>query len=130
MNRPPLRWGLTRVAFACQDLADIDGRPAISSRRVPRRDLTGGALFWIIRHTLVARQSILGVDEQRDADGAMAIFRLAPLVVPVMPRPCRSHQGWRYLGEGDWPADLGRAGGEPHLPPALVADLGALSLLD
>lgn len=138
MSDLPPRWGLTRVAFGCASLADIEDRiatlrlngadhMAISSRRVPRRDLGGGAIFWIIRHTLVARQAIQGVDERMDADGALAIFRLAPRVAPIVPRPCRAHQGWRYLAAADWPADLD--GEASPLPPALVSELGALSLL-
>ena len=76
------RLGLTRVAFACREIDDIARRQQafthgsgddlnvlLTSRRVPRRDLAGGSLFWILRHTLVARQPILGVDEVAGPDG-------------------------------------------------------------
>ncbi|MGQ5701960.1 DUF1489 family protein [Sandaracinobacteroides sp. A072] len=133
------RTGLTRVAFGCSAMEDIARRQALfthegpdgpyvrlTSRRIPRRDLSGGSIFWIIRHTLVARQPILGVEEETDADGAFAIIRLARGPIPVVPRACRAHQGWRYLSEADWPED--RAAGD-SLPPHLAAELAGLSLL-
>ncbi|MFN7177634.1 MAG: DUF1489 family protein, partial [Thermaurantiacus sp.] len=74
---------LSRVAFGSRSLEDIarfrdmfavtmvDGRRAgrITSRRTPRRadELQGGSLYWIIAHTLVARQTILGVEPLNDA---------------------------------------------------------------
>jgi hypothetical protein len=130
------RLGLTRVAFACQSPGDIlehqarflsgegEGRHMpLTSRRVPRRDLSGGALFWIIRHQLVARQDILGVDDLSGPEGPLARLRLAPAPVLVEPRHCRAHQGWRYLAEADWPPLAGE--GEP-LPPAVQAALALL----
>jgi len=59
-------------------------------------------------------------------DGDRPVFHLDPAVVPVEARPHRAHQGWRYLAEADWPADL-RAD-EDALPPALAAALGRLGL--
>jgi hypothetical protein len=133
------RLGLTRVAFACQSLADIPARQArftygegadthvlLTSARIPRRDLSGGSLFWILKHTLVARQAILSVAETPGPDGQIALIRLSPDVVPVLPRHCRAHQGWRYLAEPDWPAD--QTGDEP-LPQDLAAELAGLALL-
>lgn len=132
------RLGLTRVAFACQSPDQIIERQArflrddgaglhmpLTSRRVPRRDLTGGALFWIIRHQLVARQDILGVDDLSGPEGPLARIRLAPAPALVEPRHCRAHQGWRYIEEADWPALLGE--GEP-LPPEVKAALAELAL--
>lgn len=135
-------WGLTRVAFGCDSLDDINERMAIfaagsgaarhgriSSRRVPRRDLSGGRIFWIIRHMLVARQSILGVDAASDDAGPIAIIRLGLDVVPVRPRPYRSHQGWRYMAHADWPADMDIPASGDALPPAMEAELMALKLV-
>ena len=131
--------GLTRVAFACRSLADIPLRQArftfgegeaahvlLSSARIPRRDLSGGSLFWILKHTLVARQAILSVEEAPGPEGTIALIRLSPTLVPVVPRHCRAHQGWRYLAEPDWPAD--QTGSEP-LPQDLAAELAGLSLI-
>lgn len=133
------RLGLTRVAFACTAADQIIERQArflrddgtglhmpLTSRRVPRRDLTGGALFWIIRHQLVARQDILGVDDLSGPEGPLARIRLAPAPVAVEPRHCRAHQGWRYLNEADWPPP---AGDGEALPPDMQAALAELALL-
>lgn len=140
MNRDdPGRLGLTRVAFACQEIDDIARRQAaftlgdgasrhvlLTSRRIPRRNLAGGSLFWILKHTLVARQPILAVDEIGGAEGPIAAILLSPGIVRVAPRHYRAHQGWRYLNEADWPDDTGA--GEP-LPPDLAAELAGLSLI-
>ena len=133
------RLGLTRVAFACHEIDDIARRQAgftlgegasrhvlLTSRRIPRRDLSGGRLFWILKHRLVARQAILGVDEIAGEVGQIAAIRLAPDIIRVEPRHYRAHQGWRYLPEENWPADSGP--GEP-LPPGLAAELAGLSLI-
>jgi len=133
------RLGLTRVAFACQEVDDIARRQAgftsgegaarnvlLTSRRIPRRDLSGGSLFWILKHSLVARQAILAVDEIAGAEGPIAAIMLAPDILQVTPRHYRAHQGWRYLAEADWPADAGE--GEP-LPPNLATELAGLSLI-
>jgi hypothetical protein len=138
-SEPGTRLGLTRVAFACQALADISRRQQLfthgdgpdthvllTSARIPRRDLSGGALFWILKHTLVARQVILSVAEAPGPDGQIALIRLSPDILPVVPRHCRAHQGWRYLAEPDWPAD--QTGEEP-LPQDLAAVLAGLALL-
>ena len=133
------RLGLTRVAYACQSFEDLLARQAlftvgdgdaayvrITSARTPRRDLSGGSLFWILKHSLIARQPILGVEEAVGAEGLRAVISLKPGPIPVMPTHLRAHQGWRYLAEEFWPADM--AGGEP-LPMELAAELAGLSLL-
>jgi hypothetical protein len=134
--------GLTRVAFACASLEDIARRQAgftrgqgaqahvrLTSARIPRRDLTGGSLFWILKHSLVARQPILAVEElpgERPNRPAGAAILLGPGPIALVPRHFRAHQGWRYLAQADWPADI--AGGEA-LPPELAAELAGLALL-
>lgn len=136
------RFGLTRVAFACSSLEDIARRQAgltqgqgasahvrLTSARVPRRDLTGGSLFWILKHSLVARQPILAIQElDAGAPGHRpgAAILLAPGPIALHPRHHRAHQGWRYLAEADWPADIA---GTAALPPELAAELAGLALL-
>ncbi len=133
------RLGLTRVAYGCQSLAEIiareprlmEGRGAdryvcLTSARVPRRDLTGGSIFWIIRHMLVARQPILRAVEIPGAERPRAEIHLLPGPIPVVPRVQRSHQGWRYLAEEYWPADLDA---DEPLPLELAEKLADLSLL-
>lgn len=129
---------LTRVAFGCRTLDDIaaardrfalilqDGRRVarIGSRRTPRRDLEGGSIYWIIAHTLVARQEILGIAPLPDVEGCE--IRLSLDLVPVEPVPFRAHQGWRYLAPDRAPADL--VPGEQALPPSLRRELATLGL--
>ena len=132
--------GLTRVAYACQSVDDLIDRQALftvgsgadahirlTSARVPRRDLGGGSVFWILKHTLIARQPILSVAEEAGADGPTAVIRLRPGLIPVVPRHYRAHQGWRYLTEDLWPADQPQ-GGTP-IPPDLATELAGLALL-
>lgn len=133
--------GLTRVAYGCASAGQIpgrqrrwlttlaDGSPAmpLSTARGPKRaeELIGGSLFWIIKHTLVARQVILGID----ASGSRAIIHLDPTVVPVAATARRSHQGWRYLEPADAPPDLEDGDDRADLPPRLAAKLAALNLI-
>lgn len=141
MSAAGRRLGLTRVAYGCQSLDDIiarepsllEGDPAtphvcLNSARIPRRDLTGGSIFWIVRHMLIARQPILRVVEIPVEGRTTAEIHLQPGPIPVVPRVQRSHQGWRYLPEELWPADSD--GGESEaLPPELAAKLAELSLI-
>lgn len=132
---------LTRVAFACASVDDIptrqapftqllnDGRRVVqlTSARVPRRDVAGGSLYWIIRHHLVARQAIVSVEEVRVEGKGIAVILLDAGLVHVAPMHHRAHQGWRYLADGLAPADLPT--GTQGLPPELAASLAELSLI-
>ena len=125
---------MTRVAVGCSDYPALQARIAnyatsgeirFATRFRPKRadELVGGKLHFIVKHTLVARVEILRFDDR--SDGRIDIVCAAKLVL-VPPRPKRAHQGWRYLAEEFWPADM--AGGEP-LPMELAAELAGLSLL-
>lgn len=140
MDAPATRLGLTRVAYACQSLEDLiarqrlftigegdDAYVRITSARTPRRDLFGGSLFWILKHTLIARQPILGVEETVGPDGAVAVIRLKPGPILVHPQHQRAHQGWRYLAEEHWPKD--QPEGSEAFPPDLATELAGLALL-
>ena len=130
--------GLTRVAYGCKSLAEIlareprltehgqGGQPIVvlHTARAPRRDLAGGSLFWIVQHQLVARQPIAGIRE--GTAGGQAEIHLRPGPIAVQPKHLPSHQGWRYLPEELWPADL--QAGETALPPELAARLSGLFL--
>jgi hypothetical protein len=50
-------------------------------------------------------------------------------LVPVVARPRRPFQGWRYLEDKDAPADLAQSKGAKGLPEALRRELAALGLL-
>ncbi len=128
---------LTKVAVACETLSVLaernarrtaEGAVTITTRFRPRRaaEAVGGSLFWIIKHRLVARQTILGFDE--DETARRCLIRLSPDLVLVRARPKRAHQGWRYLEEDDRPADMAGSAAAA-LPPGLIQELTELALL-
>lgn len=131
---------LTKVAVGCPDtetLARLQrerwGDDACSlTRFMPKRadELIGGSLFWIIRHRLVARQTIVSLAMVTTEWGPKCRIGLAPGPVPIMPVPCRAHQGWRYLEAGDAPADGDAAmAATAALPVGLVRELQSLWLI-
>jgi len=137
MGSMPLN--ITKVAVGCPD-ADalerrltgraVEGETYVTTRYRPTRhaELIGGSLFWIVKHQLIARSTILRFEED---ERGHCLIRLADPIVPVRVRPKRAHQGWRYLAESDAPADLG--GGETDdlaaLPVGLVRELASLYLI-
>ena len=102
---------LTKIAYGAKSYADIEAwfanrpRMSVNTRYRPTRweECIGGSLFWIHEHNLVARSPITGFEEQ---DNGRWFITLEPRLIPVLPRPKRAHQGWRYL-KGDPPRDLG-----------------------
>ncbi len=132
---------LTKVAVGCASVddlaalhaarADATGEAFALTRYMPTRaaELTGGSLFWIIRHTLVARQAITGLAMVETEWGTKCRIALASVPTRVRATPRRAHQGWRYLSAGDAPPDA--AGGNPldALPPAMLRELAALWLV-
>ncbi|QNE31978.1 DUF1489 family protein [Sphingomonas sp. NBWT7] len=134
---PPLH--ITKVAFgnpSVDHLAErlkqraAEGPLFLTTRFLPKRheEIAGvGSLFWIIKHQLVARSSILSFGE---ADGGRVAIHIDPELRLVAARPKRAHQGWRYLEAADAPADLGGDGtGMAELPPALIGKLAELGLV-
>ena len=107
-----------------------NGTVPLVTRFMPKRaeELVGGSVFWIVKHRLTARQTILGL-EVRPAD-RKTVIRLSPEVVPVRACPKRAHQGWRYLEAADAPPDFGGdEDGLEALPADLMGKLVALALL-
>lgn len=128
---------LTKVAFACRDLASLQERVArrsigdevrIATRMRPKRadEVVGGNLYWIVRHTIIAGLEILRFEDR--ADGRIDIVCSAELVT-VAPTPRRAHQGWRYLEEADAPRTDDDGSGLGALPPRLYGRLAALALV-
>ena len=129
---------LSKVAVGCasfdtlrrrQEARLTDGHAPIVTRFMPKRagELVGGSIYWIIKHRLCARQTILGFGEGEDR---RTIIRLDPDLVPVKAVPKRAHQGWRYLAAEDAPLDFdGDDEGLARLPPALAIKLAALALI-
>ena len=130
---------ITKVAYGCSSLNDLTervearvratGGMLMTTRYIPKRaaEIMGqGSLYWIIKHQLVARASILAFAEA--PEGRWDIV-LEPRVIPVRPIARRAHQGWRYLEAADAPADLGGELTGDELPAALISELAELSLI-
>jgi hypothetical protein len=105
-----------------------------TTRMVPRRiDLAapGGSLYWVIKGQVSARQILKEIRPFTDDQGiGRCHLVLEPQVIPVVPRPCRPFQGWRYLEDKDAPADLGLYdGGTAELPEDMRRELVSLGLM-
>jgi hypothetical protein len=133
------RLNISKVAVGCASLEALqrrqkmrlaDGVVPIVTRFRPKRadELIGGSIFWIVKHRLAARQTILGFAEREE--DRKTVIRLDPELVPVKARPKRAHQGWRYLAAEDAPQDFdGEDEGVAALPPDLAVKLAALALI-
>jgi hypothetical protein len=100
---------------------------------VPKRGaelLDGGSLYWVIRGQVAARQELRDIETFTDAEGiGRCRLWMAPEVVPVLPRPFRPFQGWRYLAPKDAPPDLRGRGDVAEMPEELRRELSVLGLL-
>ena len=129
---------ISKVAVGCVTFEALRNRqlgreregfvPIVTRFRPTRADeLIGGSIYWIIKHRLAARQTILGFAEGKDR---RTIIRLDPLLIPVKAVPKRAHQGWRYLSEEDAPKDFdGEDADLAELPPSMAIKLAALGLI-
>jgi hypothetical protein len=116
---------------------EAEGRRCVFHRtfQMPkRRDelLDHGALYWVIKGLVQARQRLVAIEEGRKEDGTRCcLLLLDPALIPVRPVPRRAFQGWRYLKPEDAPADLSGAEGDAlaDLPPAMRRELAALGLI-
>ena len=128
---------LTKVAFGCRTIEALEKRVAarthsgemrVVTRMRPKRadELVGGALHWIVKHRLIARQEILRIEDR--SDGRIDIV-LAGSLELIPPSPKRAHQGWRYLSDDDAPGEDGDDSGTSALPPRLYGKLAAMGLL-
>src|SRR3569623_1730469 len=125
---------ISKVAVGCASLEALKRRqqarasggvvPIVTRFRPKRADeLIGGSIYWIVKHRITARQTILGfADREEDR---RTIIRLDAELDPVRALPKRAHQGWRYLAEADAPRDLDGDDddGVAMLPPVLAARL-------
>ena len=136
---------LTKVAFGATSLDHLaerlrlrgeDGPVFLTTRYLPKRHAEiagadGGSLFWIIKHTLVARSPILHFGQiEGGPDGGRIAIHIDPALVLTEGRPKRAHQAWRYLEAADAPVDLGAGmvAGDA-MPAALLGKLSALALI-
>lgn len=91
-----------------------------------RRDeiLDGGSLYWVIKGQIAARQPIVDLKPAVKNGLPHCAIVYEPVLIPVVRRPCRAFQGWRYLKPEDAPADLPRG-----VSGELGAELAKLGLL-
>jgi len=137
---------LTKLAVGVRDieqLRELQAERAARSpplrhrtRAFPRRHqeiLNGGSMYWVINGSMLVRQLILDIIEDRRDDGDPCTgLVLDPKLVQLAGRPTKPFQGWRYLRPEEAPQDLAagpRAHGEEALPPALRRELRILCLL-
>jgi hypothetical protein len=136
---------LAKLAVGIRDiahLAEVQAARAGSSpplrhltRHFPRRAaelLDGGSIYWVLAGTMLVRQRLRDIVEDAWDDGTRcAALVLEPVLVPLIGRPTRAFQGWRYLAAADAPPDraIAAAAGESELPPALRGELRELGLL-
>lgn len=111
---PPEQWHTTRMIPRRLNLAEPEG-----------------SLYWVIKGQVSARQKLREIRPFTDDQGiSRCHLVLEPVVIPVVPRPCRPFQGWRYLPDTDVPRDLGAAGaGSAEMPEELRRELVSLGLL-
>jgi len=137
---------LTKLAVGVRDLEQLHRLQAERAsrhpplrhrtRNFPRRAaevLDGGSMYWVVNGAMLVRQRLLDiVEDTRDDGSACTALILDPLLIPLIGRPTKPFQGWRYLAADDAPADLPRlraARGEAALPEKLRRELRALHLL-
>ena len=137
---------LTKLAVGARDIAHLRATQAERARsdaplrhrtrNFPRRAaevLEGGSIYWVVGGATLVRQAVRDIREDCWNDGAAcAAIVLDPVLVPVLARPTKPFQGWRYLQAADAPADLAAiaaAEGEDALPAQLLRDLRELCLI-
>lgn len=90
-----------------------------------RRDeiLDGGSIYWVIKGNILCRNRIVDLEETTKNGHRACAILMDPELIPVAPKPRRAFQGWRYLQDGDQPADLIGIDGQSDIPAALRAKL-------
>lgn len=96
------------------------------TRMFPKRReeiLDGGSIYWVIKGSILCRNRIIGLEETTKNGHRACAIMMDPELIPVLPKPRRAFQGWRYLQDGDQPADLTGAAAGADLPEAFRAKL-------
>jgi len=130
---------ISKVAVGCANVEALrlrqesrrqGGVVPLTTRFRPKRaeELIGGSIYWIVKHRITVRQTIVGFAESES--DRRTVIKLDPELVPVRALPRRAHQGWRYLLGVDAPPDLeGSGDGLADLPPQLAEKLALLALI-
>ena len=96
------------------------------TRMFPKRReelLDGGSIYWVIKGNILCRNLIVGLEETTKNGNRACGILMDPELIPVLPKPRRAFQGWRYLQDGDQPADLTAMEIGDDLPAAFRAKL-------
>ena len=134
---------LIKLAVGVRDLDHLREVQAARAAVAPLRHLTrsfprrrdeivaAGSIHWVVAGLLLARQRVVDIVAARREDGTpCTALMLDAALVPVVPRPVKAFQGWRYLEADAAPPDLDDdAGLGRELPPRLRAELMVLGLL-
>ncbi len=105
------------------------------TRQTPRRGeavIKSGSIYWVIKGFVRARQKILELREETDAEGRpLCAIVLDHELVATRTQPRRPFQGWRYLKPEEAPADFGAVQNlaDSDIPPEMRAELAELALL-
>jgi hypothetical protein len=109
--------------------------PRHITRMWPKREnelVSGGSLYWVFKGLILARQSILQLDEAIGDDGIRrCAIVLDPKIIRTESQPRRAFQGWRYLAPEDAPRDLSSTTIHPQdtpLPDSLAAALADIGI--
>lgn len=96
------------------------------TRMFPKRReeiLDGGSIYWVIKGNILCRNAVVGLEETTKNGHRACAILMDPELIPVLPKPRRAFQGWRYLQAGDAPPDLTGTESGVDLPPNLRAKL-------
>jgi hypothetical protein len=91
-----------------------------------------GSLYWVIKGVVRARQRILELRAEEDAEGrSLCGIVFDHTLIETRPQPRRPFQGWRYLHPDDAPADISQLDSmaAADIPPEMRAALEELALL-
>ena len=101
------------------------------TRMFPKRReeiLDGGSIYWVIKGNILCRNRIAGLEETTKNGHRACAILMDPELIPVLPKPRRAFQGWRYLQVSVAPQDLTALEAAADLPEALrtkLLELGA-----
>jgi len=96
------------------------------TRMFPKRReeiLDGGSIYWVIKGNIICRNLIVDLEETTKNGHRACGILMDPKLIPVLPKPRRAFQGWRYLQEGDAPPDFTGSETGADLPAAFRAKL-------
>lgn len=86
-----------------------NGGVIVQTKMTPKRAdeiEDGGSLYWVMKGSVVGRQTILDIKTLGEGPSKHCLIQLAPEVIRTAPQARRPFQGWRYLEPKDAPADL------------------------